>query len=182
MVDALLTLLDKLIAAILYIFDGGILTLVVGIVFFVLMLGKVLLYVGIIFGPFFLALAPLRLTTEMTLNWARFTLTAMMYSSVAAVVLLLSGGIFDELARLATDSANLKIPSTWAAIMTGGIAILAGFIMWRVPAITAELFGGMSLHAHAPKVLSKGEKPPQSPPPPPGGGGSSTPPTPTPKP
>jgi len=152
--------IDQYISFFLDIFTGGAMTVVAGIAFFIMILGKILMYIGLAFGPLLLALAPFRLTRNMALKWGEFMFGAMMYTGVATVVIMLCSSIFLKLkefqAGAAAASATVGYVSpTIISLVSIMIAIMAGFIMWRVPSITAELFGGMGLHTRAPKVSGK---------------------------
>lgn len=172
--------LDEIVSFFLDFFTGGAMTVVTGIAFFIMLLGKILMYVGLTFGPLLLALAPFRLTRKMSLNWGQYMFGAMMYTGVATVVIMLCSSIFLKLKEFQAGAAAASaavgyVSPTLISLVSIMIALMAGFIMWRVPSITAELFGGMGLQAHAPKVLGKksgGDKPKPPPPaPPPGGAG-----------
>ena len=153
--------LDEVVSFFLDFFTGGAMTIVAGIAFFIMILGKILMYVGLVFGPLLLALAPFRLTRNMALKWGEFMFGAMMYTGVATTVVMLCSSMFKRLkeyqdgAAAVSAAAGHYVSPTMISLVSIMIAVMAGFIMWRVPSITAELFGGLGLHAHAPKVLGK---------------------------
>jgi hypothetical protein len=158
-VGALFGGLDELVSFFLDFFTGGAMTVVAGIAFFIMLLGKILMYVGLTFGPLLLALAPFRLTRPLALKWGEFMFGAMMYTGVATTVIMLCSSIFlklKEFQNVSTASNVVYVSPTLISLVSIMIAMMAGFIMWRVPSITAELFGGMGLHTRAPRVLGKG--------------------------
>lgn len=160
-VGSLFSGLDELLSFFLDFVTGGAMTVVAGIAFFIMTLGKILMYVGLAFGPLLLALAPFRLTRPLALKWGEFMFGAMMYTGVATVVVMLCSSIFLRLkefqAGAAAASATVGYVSpSLISLVSIMIAMMAGMIMWRVPSITAELFGGMALHTRAPRVLGKG--------------------------
>lgn len=153
--------LDELVSFLLDFMTGGAMTIVAGIAFFIMMLGKVLMYIGLAFGPLLLAMAPFRLTRPLALKWGEFMFGAMMYTGVATVVVMLCNPMFLKLKEFqagaaAANSVGTYVSPTIISLVSLMIAMMAAMIMWRVPSITAELFGGMGLHVRAPKVLSKG--------------------------
>lgn len=160
-VGSLFSGLDELLSFFLDFVTGSAMTIVAGIAFFIMMLGKVLMYVGLAFGPLLLALAPFRITRPLALKWGEFMFGAMMYTGVATVVVMLCSSIFLRLkefqAGAAAASATVGYVSpSLISLVSIMIAMMAGMIMWRVPSITAELFGGMGLHTRAPRAMGKG--------------------------
>lgn len=152
--------IDEFVSFFLDMLTGSAMTIVAGIAFFIMLLGKILMYVGLAFGPLLLALAPFRLTRNMALKWGEFMFGAMMYTGVATVVVMLCSSMFLKLkefqAGAAAASAHVGYVSpSLISLVSIMIALMAGFIMWRVPSITAELFGGMGLHTRAPRVSAK---------------------------
>lgn len=159
-VGALFSGIDELVSFFLDFITGSAMTIVAGIAFFIMILGKVLMYIGLAFGPLLIALAPFRLTRNMALKWGEFMFGAMMYTGVATVVVMLCSSMFLKLKEFQTGVAAASatvgyVSPTLISLVSIMIALMAGFIMWRVPSITAELFGGMGLHTRAPKVSGK---------------------------
>lgn len=153
--------LDELVSFFLDFFTGGAMTIVAGISFFIMFLGKILMYIGLTFGPLLLAMAPFRLTRPLALKWGEFMFGAMMYTGVATVVVMLCTPMFLKLKEFqdgaaAASAAVGYVSPTIISMVSIMIAMMAAMIMWRVPSITAQLFGGIGLQAHAPKMLGKG--------------------------
>lgn len=150
--------LDQVISFLLDFFTGGAMTIVGAIMFFIILLGKILMYIGLAFGPLILAMAPFRLTRNMAIKWGEYMFGAVMYTSVATAVIMLCGTMLKKLHDYNAVQADISIPATYISLVSIMIAIIAGLIMWRVPSITAELFGGIGLHVRSPKmsVVKKG--------------------------
>lgn len=157
------TILDRIWAAELGLVNGAVVGIVAAISIFIILLGKLALWVGVIFGPLCLAFAPLKPTRKIAESWVSFTFASMMYPAVAAAVLILSGGIFDALAAMAQKASALNFPSTVYSIASLAIALVAGMVMLQVPKITQALFGG-GIGVDAPDIPKPGiPKMPKSP-------------------
>jgi len=154
------SIIDKLLASVLGLFNGGIVGIVAAISIFIILLGKIVLWVGVIFGPLCLAFAPLRPTRKIAESWASFTFASMMFPAVAAAVLILSGGIFDALSTMAQKAGAQALPSTVYSIASLAIALVAGMVMLQVPKITQALFGN-GLGIDAPQMPKPQAAPPK---------------------
>lgn len=159
-------LTDRLIAFFIGLVNTGVVAIVAALSLFIMILGRVLMYIGLTFGPLLIALAPFRLTRSLALKWMEFMFGAMMYSAVAMAVMGLTNSMFIELQKLQGSPAQISVPSFLLANISVMVAVLAGFIMWQVPSITSHLFGGMTLSApRLPKPKMPKPKMPQPGPP-----------------
>lgn len=154
------SIVDKLLAAVLSLFNGGIVGIVAAISIFIILLGKIVLWVGVIFGPLCISFAPFKPTRRIAESWASFTFAAMMFPAVAAAVLILSGGIFDALAAMAQKAGAQALPSTVYSIASLAIALVAGMVMLQVPKMTQALFGN-GLGIDAPQMPKPQAAPPK---------------------
>ncbi|HUX64326.1 type IV secretion system protein [Sulfuricella sp.] len=132
---------DKFLAGWLGMVNGGVVGIVAAISIFIILLGKIVLWVGVVFGPLCVAFAPWKPARKITESWASFTFASMMFPAVAAAVLILSGGIFDALASMAQKAGSQTLPSTVYSIASLAIAVVGGMVMLQVPSITQAIFG-----------------------------------------
>lgn len=149
---------DKFLAGLLGLLNGGVVGIVAAISIFIILLGKIVLWVGVAFGPLCVAFAPWKPARRITESWASFTFASMMFPAVAAAVLIVSGGIFDALANMAQKAGSQTLPSTVYSIAALAISIVAGMVMLQVPKITQALFGN-GLGVDSPQM----PKPPSAP-------------------
>lgn len=151
-------LIDKILAAGLGLVNGGVVGIVAAIAIFIILLGKIVLWLGVAFGPLCISFMPWKPARRITESWASFTFAAMMFPAVAAAVLILSGGIFDALANMAAAAGAQTLPSTVYSIASLAIAIVAGLVMLQVPKITQAIFGN-ALGMDAPQLPKPEPKP-----------------------
>lgn len=78
------TILDKGLALVLQLGNGGVVAVVAAIAIFIIVLGKIALWVGVIFGPLCLAFAPWKPTRKIAESWASFVFASMIGYSGAS--------------------------------------------------------------------------------------------------
>lgn len=148
---------DEVLAGLIELFNGGVVGIVAAISIFIILLGKIVLWIGLAFGPLCIAFSPWKPARKIAESWASFMFASMMFPAVAAAVLVLSGGIFDALAATAQKAGAQALPSTVYSIASLALALVAGMVMLQVPKITQALFGnGLGVESpHLPKPQQK---------------------------
>lgn len=142
---------DGLVSWLLDFVTGLVMTGNGAIMFFILMLGKFLLYIGLTFGPLFIACTPFKPLRHAAMKWVQFMFGAVMYSAVATVVVVLCSGLFARLGEYNSGQASAGVPATLISMVAIMIAVVAGLIMWRVPNIVGSLFGA-AINVQAPSA------------------------------
>lgn len=115
------------------------------------MVGTMMMYIGIAFGPFFIPwwmLENVPVLSSLPEGWFKFTLSASLYKVVAAVMIAMMGGVTDALTgaviALNQSGHNAAGYDIAAAIGVLLFAILQILILFQVPAITNGLLSGNS--------------------------------------
>ena len=141
-----LAVMTSFVAAVIGILVALALAFVLMIYISVYMFGIVMLYLGIIMGPFMIPWKLFEDSSHMFNGWLRFTTAAALYKVVCATVLMMLSGVINSLVT-AIESMNASGNSAAGFDIMYACAVLIicmfmSYIMWQVPSIANGLVSG----------------------------------------